>query len=110
MPPRLLAAQDDGNLLSFDGCSIFCQREAAAATLPGSVVDLPVIDIPLATTPGETPAWPGIPSPLGANSNGALTAPASPNRAPLGDTGPATAAILAMGAAAGAAWVRRRWK
>ncbi len=81
-------ACDDGNARYGDGCTPTCdignspvRREVAANV----AVQLPFVPLP------------------GTN-------PSTVHGAGLSDTGPATVAVMAAGAAAGTAWVRRRWK
>jgi len=82
---------DDGNRMDGDGCSSFCQKERSAAEspYPGSVLDIPFL-------PPE----------------GSVFVPGSDATRPpaTSDTGPAAIAVMAAGAAAGWAWVRRRRK
>jgi len=75
---------DDGNNVSDDGCSRFCGLERAVpqltAQVPSNIVQLPF----------ERQRVPARP------------------HAPVGDTGPAAVIVVAGGAAAGWAWIRRR--
>jgi cysteine-rich repeat protein len=93
---------DDGNRLSGDGCSAFCFRERPAATLtqqpaalPASVVDLPFT--PMNQQPGTSN-----------NTAASLTNPSLQGLPGTTDSGPEALAIMASGAAAGLAWMRRR--
>lgn len=84
---------DDGNLLSGDGCSNRCMKEQGAAS----------------STPLPLSSWPSnLATLVPLEPSTVLTPPPSPEHAPVGNTGPATAAMMAAGAAAGWAWVRRR--
>jgi MYXO-CTERM domain-containing protein len=77
---------DDGNTLPGDGCSQQCQIERTAPQdLPATIIELPLNPIPITSVPLDTPTPPTTT-----------------------DTGPAAVAIMAAGAAAGYAWVRRR--
>lgn len=88
---------DDGNRLPGDGCDAFCRAERSGApltqqtgTLPASIIDLP--NQP--GKPGSVPAG-SISSPL----------PSVPQTT---SSGPETIVLMAAGAAAGYAWMRRR--
>ncbi len=78
---------DDGNRVPGDGCDRFCRIEAPAATLPftARTIDLPVLPNDSATT-------------------------IATSHAPAGNTGPGAVALMATGAAAGIAWMRKRRK
>ncbi len=71
---------DDGNGVSGDGCDRLCRIEVRTVT-----IDLPV-------------------TPLTAQTVGDI----AKSRAPAGQTGPGAIAVMAAGAAAGWAWMRRR--
>ena len=102
---------DDGNRLGGDGCDRFCRVEVGAAPqVAAEFLRLPPV---LGLPPGFP--QPGLaPLPLGLSTQptyGPLPAtvtPIQPQRAPIGETGPAAIAIMAAGAASGLAWVRRR--
>jgi cysteine-rich repeat protein len=89
-------ACDDGNRIPGDGCDAFCRTERAAGTTNPETLPATVIDLPF--TPDAAP------SPLSAST---LNPPLSqvPQNA---DSGPEALAIMASGAAAGYAWMRRR--
>lgn len=95
---------DDGNYLSGDGCSAFCQREQTAGgkptpDIPGSITDIPFVG-QLQGTPG-IPGQPGVPGQPG--QPGTYTPPQTT------ETGPGVViAVMGAGAAAGYAFVRRR--
>ncbi len=99
---------DDGNLLNGDGCSAFCRRESAVAPFyalrSSSSSSLSPVQ-PAQTRP------PSSASPLFATLRvfepWGRTIRTSP-KGPAGETGPASAAVMAAGAAAGWAWVRRK--
>jgi cysteine-rich repeat protein len=80
---RLLDAYercDDGNRMIGDGCNQFCQPEGSGSGFGPIVIDLPFVgNIPLV------------------NPDGSVT-----------ETGPGVVAVMAAGAAAGWAWMRRR--
>ncbi|TSC79884.1 MAG: hypothetical protein G01um101425_361 [Candidatus Peregrinibacteria bacterium Gr01-1014_25] len=75
---------DDGNVVNGDGCSASCRRELSPSemTFQGSIVELPFI-----RRPGEPVV---------------VTPPTTT------ETGPGLIAVMAAGASAGYAWVRRR--
>jgi cysteine-rich repeat protein len=89
---------DDGNRLPGDGCDAFCRRErpsaTIASTLPATVVDLPFT--PMNQQPGPN------------NTAASLTNPSLQGVPGTTDSGPEALAIMASGAAAGYAWMRRR--
>lgn len=85
-------ACDDGNRVGGDGCSRQCQEERGA---PLSPVTANIFQLP------PVPAGRGMQT-----SN--QTAVLMPVHAPIGDTGPASIAVMAAGAAAGVGLVRRR--
>lgn len=74
---------DDGNTRDNDGCSRFCRLERFAG---------------------------GVPSSYTGNIRQQMPPPRPPTHAPVGETGPATLAIMAAGAASGIGWVRKRRK
>jgi len=95
---------DDGNRSNGDGCSDHClfERGAAGAPLTANVFEMPFLPGPA----GGTNAGGGA-------LNTSLTdtphgASGMASHAPVGDTGPATLAVMAAGAAVGGAWTRRR--
>lgn len=84
---------DDGNRVGGDGCGRQCQEERGApvSETAGSIFQLPV-----------TPVGPYVPS------YASVQTAMIPVHAPIGDTGPASVAVMAAGAAAGVGWARRR--
>ncbi len=94
---------DDGNRRNADGCSDHCSVEQAAAgesPLTAQMVEIPFVPTSVAgTRPGEQLPASVMPGALGGQAH-----------APVGDTGPATLAVMAAGAAVGGAWTRRRKK
>jgi cysteine-rich repeat protein len=97
---------DDGNRLPGDTCDAFCRRERAAATgtqnpatLPATIVDLPFT--PTYQAPQQF--QPTYTASTLTNPNANL-----PNVPETTDSGPEALAIMASGAAAGWAWMRRR--
>jgi cysteine-rich repeat protein len=96
---------DDGNLLKGDGCNEYCMKEETAAPTFTSSASSAV--------PGQTPLQkPGLTTPLFASLRvfeplGQQTV-RTPPQGPAGQTGPASTAVMAAGAAAGFAWTRRR--
>jgi cysteine-rich repeat protein len=93
---------DDGNRLPGDTCDTFCRRERAAATpqvpstLPAVIVDLPFM-----------PSY-KAPTPQSDYTASTLVNPALQSAPQTTDSGPEALAIMASGAAAGWAWMRRR--
>ncbi len=107
---------DDGNRLRDDGCDRYCKREISIVgrrtdswtdgiALPASLVELPFLGVK-----GESrlSVIPGFMD---------LLSPSTPTGGPGGDqqrpgttpqTGPGIIAVVAAGAAAGVAWMRRR--
>ena len=81
---------DDGNLLSGDGCSRTCRSEVTGQVVAAKKWS------------GETFGW----------LRGSATVKTSPGNLPAGapvpQSGPAVVAVMAAGAAAGIAWMRRR--
>lgn len=104
---------DDGNVQSRDGCSERCQREpslAATEVLPVGVIELPFASPSahgVAPRPSESLS---IPLTATLSSMPPTTIYASPSHAPIGQTGPASLAIMVAGASAGYSWVRRRMR
>lgn len=94
---------DDGNRRDGDGCSASCQRELRAPqtiVFAGSSSALPLYPVPF-WPQGPTTATPwGLPY--------AQVQPLTTSRPPSGDTGPAAVLLMAAGAGAGLAYVRRR--
>lgn len=97
---------DDGNTFNGDGCSSQClperpltPQEQEMRTLPASIIELPFQEAapnqPADTIPSTLP---GSVTPIAGTSKPPATA----------DTGPAAIAVMAAGAAAGYAWMRRR--
>jgi cysteine-rich repeat protein len=88
-------ACDDGNPVQGDGC-YDCQVEFPAAdVLPATIIELPFSEL-IAQQSTDIPA---------------STVVMYPPRPPANtDTGPAAISLMAAGAAAGYAWVRRRKK
>jgi cysteine-rich repeat protein len=114
-----LESCDDGNLLDGDACDARCRSgfEAAAAgartivfgdsVRPGQgfgALTAATANTGLPTAPATwtPPGNDGLVS--GVAGSGILVS----GRPPAGDTGPAAVAVVAMGGAAGLAWVRRR--
>lgn len=79
---------DDRNTANGDGCSARCMIEHHAAPLAAQVFELPALPLPL---PTET-----------------VLVPTVTEHAPVGKTGPEALLLMAAGAAAGGAWMRRR--
>lgn len=74
---------DDGNHRAGDGCDLYCRRESGSPSDSlAQTIDFPVL-------------------------TGDLT-PIATSHPPAGQTGPAALAVMAAGAAAGWAWVRRK--
>lgn len=97
---------DDGNRKSGDGCSSTCSREQVAVqeTLPAAIIELPFALQPQAEQqrPAASPAVTIMPMlPL-------RVAYPSPMPPATTSTGPAAVMMIAAGAAAGYAYVRRR--
>lgn len=96
---------EDGNTISGDGCSDQCVPD-----VPGRVKAV-VIDLPISPLAGTVTGG-------GKSVIGGKTVTGSPDdeqvrataisHAPAGETGPAAIGVMAAGAAAGWAWVRRR--
>jgi cysteine-rich repeat protein len=95
---------DDGNTVDGDGCSALAtlERVAAAPT---------VFELPWAATTGGLPAHMGAPV-IGGVLDAQLLQASTVARGGVGgrlnDSGPAALAVMASGAAAGWAWIRRR--
>lgn len=99
---RPLEACDDGNTVPGDGCNSLCQVEPGAKPVP-KPEDL-----------GQIPFQPGQGTQATGGTGGAVGGDIIRPRPPTGggvqgDSGPATVAIMAAGAAAGTAWVRRKF-
>jgi len=94
---------DDNNRMAGDGCDQACRIEVPVA--PEPVAPPPVIPV----TP-TTIAFPMQPSaqPVPVQIPLAQLVPLTLPAAPVGDTGPAAVGVVAMGAAAGFGWMRRR--
>ncbi len=104
---RPLEACDDGNALPGDGCNALCQVEpgganagATAGATAGGLATVPF-------QPGGAQAGQGG---TRGGDLGGIVRPRPPSGGDLSDSGPATVAVMAAGAAAGYAWVRRRWR
>ncbi|MBI3336109.1 DUF4215 domain-containing protein [Candidatus Peregrinibacteria bacterium] len=109
---------DDGNLFGGDGCNDVC-RIAMPVAMMGGGAGFPMFpDLPefpqMPSGIGGLP-WPtgapqavdsvGRPIPLSPWTASMMTAPL---HSPVGDTGPAILVVMAGGAAAGMAWIRRK--
>jgi cysteine-rich repeat protein len=82
---------DDGNSRDEDGCSALCQQELPRTqTLPASLFEAPIGKQPAQRAQETAQVLPASPAP---------TVP---------DTGPESLVVMASGAAAGWAWIRRR--
>lgn len=90
---------DDGNRLNGDGCSANCTIEQGAATtiaFPGQESPYGIINpLQFASVPWGQRPW-------------AMLQSIATSRPPVGDTGPAAVAVIASGAAAGFAYMRRK--
>ena len=108
---------DDGNLLPGDGCSRICQLEPGAGLIYGQsgIGQSPYgigpwgsqLGTPLPFGQGQIPQYPNS-QPLPYNLPLAQIAATTSDGGPYGDTGRVAAAVMASGAAAGFAWVRRK--
>jgi len=107
---------DDGNRLSLDGCSSLCTIEtliavgAIPAVSPLGTFTLRAEQGPLYVRmpDGRVIALPASGQiPAGAVLLGQLQ-PLVTSQPPAGDVGPAAVAVIASGAGAGLAWVRRK--
>ncbi len=95
---------DDGNRVTDDGCDPFCQREASVA---GELLPISLLgDVTRGDQiGGQTEGDRGGPAGPGQDVRGIAAAhPAA------GQTGPAAVVVIASGAAAGWAWMRRKRK
>jgi cysteine-rich repeat protein len=102
---------DDGNRLMGDGCDRFCRVEVGAAPqVAGELLQLPLLPglPPGFPPPGRAPPPSGLPTQPTYGPLPATVTPIQPQRAPVGETGPAAIAVMAAGAAAGWSFVRRR--
>ncbi len=93
---------DDGNRLSADGCNRYCERElmseVAADLVRGGLLD-----------PSDlTQPYSGGTDELERRLREEQLRAAAQGHGPAGSTGPAAVAVMAGGAAAGWAWMRRR--
>ena len=99
---------DDHNRLSGDGCSALCVRSTILAAGPFSDAwsfgTFPTFRV----GPDGTMQPTVVRAPDGRMVPFASLQPIALSRPPAGDTGPAAVAIIASGAGAGLAWVRRR--
>lgn len=93
---------EDGNTFSDDGCSSVCRPDKATR------VKAVVIDLPISPLTGTVTNTPGTIQTPGGNRDNPMVRQAATSHAPAGETGPASIGIMAAGAAAGWAWVRRR--
>jgi len=105
---RPLEVCDDGNTTPGDGCNSLCQVEPGG--MPGVIRPDQLAQIPFqpgggAQSGGGTQQQGG-----GGAVGGDIIRPRPPTGGQVsGDSGPATVAVMAAGAAAGTAWVRRRF-
>jgi len=102
---------DDGNARNGDGCTAQCQVERAAAptapaTLPATIIELPV---PIGQPPASYLPQQAWQLPGSVYTSSAL-APGAPQPPATTDSGPAALAIMAAGASAGYAYMKRRKK
>lgn len=88
---------EDGNSLAGDGCNRLCQREVETQ------VRSETVDMTIDPVTGEPVA-----SVLPNRTVEGVVREVATSRAPAGQTGPAAVGVMAAGAAAGWAWVRRR--
>ncbi|MCF7844301.1 MAG: DUF4215 domain-containing protein [Kiritimatiellales bacterium] len=95
---------DDGNLLSTDGCSSSCnkeeedkKKEAVVASVHTSMPQKPVV---YPVSANLQPLHSALPY--------AALAPVVVSQSPVGDTGPGAIAVIAVGAAGGFGWMRRK--
>jgi len=97
---------DDGNILNGDGCSGFCLRESTVApaytTASSASSRLEVSSVQSSSAPAS-PLF----ATLRAFEPWGKRVRVSP-QGPAGETGPASIAVMAAGAAAGLAWMRRK--
>ena len=100
---RPLEACDDGNTVPGDGCNGLCQLEPGATpgVKPDSLAQIPF-------QPGGN--VPGAGQTGGPGQTGGIGVRPPTGGEVEGETGPATVAVMAAGAAAGTAWVRRRFR
>ena len=111
---------DDGNNLSGDGCDLLCRRELGAysgvAGWPESGLSQYGQGGPWGTQIGSPYQYgqiPGYPTtqPLPYNLPLAqINFSGVQGQGPVGDTGPVAVGVMAAGAAAGFAWVRRKFR
>lgn len=98
---------DDGNLLPGDGCDRSCRREIGAALPQGTqqAIDFPGQgqNLSAGSQIGQLNPY-DFQNPFG----GQVQPPVTPRPPSQTDSGPVAVAVMAAGAAAGAAWVRRR--
>jgi hypothetical protein len=93
-----MEACDDGNVNAGDGCARLCTFEPKPTeTLPASILDLP-LSFPTVASLSQPMSVFSQPQPVLHEA----PAPAVPG------TGPESLAVMAGGAAAGWAWIRRR--
>jgi cysteine-rich repeat protein len=93
---------DDGNRMAGDGCDSFCRAErysgaASVGTLPATVIDFP-FGSGQSSVQGQLP-----------QQQEPVVLPGQLSQVPATtDTGPEVLGVMAAGAAAGYAWMRRR--
>jgi len=97
---------DDGNGFNGDGCSAACTQEFFGAPSGEVVSSVPTVEGTeiAAASASESSLVSGAP---GGRLIGSLVPLGSFSTVP-GNTGPATLAVIAVGAAAGGAWIRRK--
>ncbi len=116
---------DDGNWVSGDGCDRLCRREAGAFGGFAQYGPDGTLLSPFGAYGygpfggqigeggqygyGQYPYYPNT-QPLPYNLPLAQVATGATSHAPVGDTGPVAVSVMAAGAAAGFAWVRRRFR
>lgn len=104
---------DDGNRLNGDGCDRACAIESGAVgqTLAQTAESFEQEEpsFPLAMLwPSTRNAAAGNDPIVGSATTAALPFFVTPAHPPVGETGPATVAVMAAGAAAGIGWVRKK--
>ncbi len=104
---------DDGNLRDRDGCSSTCRIETSIAA-QNTVIPVAQPNPQIQVNPQDIPVqgitFPAAQSmqPLPIQLPLATLQPLIQSQGPIGDTGPATVAVVGAGAASGIAWMRRR--
>ena len=102
---------DDGNLLRGDGCDEYCRRESDLFPQYSSTSSLPSLRPAASLTRTSDQAHPPLFATLQTFEPWRRGSTVRvPTHAPAGETGPAAMAVMAAGAAAGLAWMRRRRK